>query len=162
MKNDYKIGIGFDIHRLTENKKLIIGGVEIPFKKGLLGHSDADVLTHAIIDAILGAAGLPDIGTCFPDNDNNYKNIDSLILLKKVFEKISELKFEIVNIDSNIIAQAPKMSPHIPEMKQKIAETISIKPTQISIKAKTMEMLDAVGKSEGISAQAVVLLQSKI
>ena len=159
MKNDYKIGIGFDIHRLAENRNLIIGGVEIPFEKGLLGHSDADVLVHAIIDAILGAAGLPDIGTCFPDNDDSYKNIDSLILLKKVHEKISELNFEIVNIDSNIIAQAPKMAPYIQEMKQKISETISIDTTQISIKAKTMEMLDSVGKGEGISAQAVVLLK---
>lgn len=159
MKNDYKIGIGFDIHRLAENRNLIIGGVEIPFEKGLLGHSDADVLVHAIIDAILGAAGLPDIGTCFPDNDDSYKNIDSLILLKKVHEKILELNFEIVNIDSNIIAQAPKMAPYIQEMKQKISETISIDTTQISIKAKTMEMLDSVGKGEGISAQAVVLLK---
>ena len=162
VNNNYKIGLGFDIHRLSENRKLIIGGVEIPYEKGLLGHSDADVLTHAIIDAILGAAGLPDIGTCFPDDNKNYKNINSLLLLKQVIEKVSELNYEIVNIDTNIIAQAPKMAPFIPQMKQQLSETILIAEDRISIKAKTMEMLDAVGRGDGISAQAIVLLTKKV
>lgn len=156
-----RIGIGFDIHKLVEGRKLIIGGVEIPHNKGLLGHSDADVLVHAIIDAMLGAVGLPDIGTCFPDNDNTYKNIDSLILLKKVYEKIRNKNYEIINIDSNIIAQEPKMMPYIEKMKNKLSDVLEISTEIISIKAKTMEGLDAVGNKEAISSQAVILLKQR-
>lgn len=155
-----KIGIGYDLHQLVEGRKLIIGGVEIPYEKGLLGHSDADVLAHAIIDALLGAAGLPDIGTLFPDTDSSYKDADSIELLKNVYSKIRELGYSIVNIDSNIIAQAPKMMPHIPKMKEilsKVLETDSI-----SIKAKTKEHLDSVGEGKAIEAQAVVLLKQVI
>ena len=159
MQCSLKIGTGFDIHRLVDGRKLIIGGVDIPYEKGLLGHSDADVLVHAVIDALLGALGLPDIGTCFPDDDNEYKDIDSLLLLKKVVEKMNEFKYKIVNLDSNIIAQAPKMAVYIPQMKQKLSEKLGVTLEQISIKAKTMEGLGPIGDNLAISAQAVVLLQ---
>ena len=152
-----KIGIGYDLHQLVEGRKLIIGGVEIPYEKGLLGHSDADVLAHAIIDALLGSAGLPDIGTLFPDTDNSYKDADSIELLKNVYSKIRELGYSIVNIDSNIIAQAPKMMPHIPKMKEILSKVL--KTDSISIKAKTKEHLDSVGEGKAIEAQAVVLLE---
>ena len=122
----FKVGIGYDIHRLVEERDLIIGGVKIPYEKGLLGHSDADVLVHAIIDALLGAAGLEDIGTLFPDTDPKYKNADSIKLLEQVLEKVSEKGFKINNIDSNIIAQAPKMMPYIPLMKEKLANVLNL------------------------------------
>ena len=153
----YKIGLGYDIHRLTEGRDLIIGGVKITHEKGLMGHSDADVLIHAIIDAMLGALGLCDIGTLFPDTDKKYKDIDSTILLKKVYDKITQKGWRISNIDSNIIAQEPKMMPYIPKMKEilyKILET-----EEISIKAKTNEKMDAVGQKLAIEAHAVVLLE---
>lgn len=153
----YKIGIGYDIHKLVESRKLIIGGINIPYEKGLLGHSDADVLIHAIIDAILGAANLPDIGTLFPDNDNQYKDINSCELLKKVISIIEDKAYKINNIDSNIIAQEPKMMPYIPLMKEKLSDIL--KTENISIKAKTKEHLDAVGNGEAIEAQAVVMLE---
>lgn len=158
MKLNYRIGIGYDIHKLTENRDLIIGGIKIPYEKGLFGHSDADVLIHAIIDAMLGALALSDIGTLFPDNKEEFKNISSVILLKKVYDLVIEKGYEINNIDSNIIAQEPKMMPHIPKMKKALAETLEIEEEQISIKAKTNEKMDAVGKLEAIEANSVVLL----
>ncbi len=158
MIQNYKIGIGYDIHRLEENRKLIIGGIEIPHEKGLFGHSDADVLVHAIIDALLGASGLPDIGTLFPDTDEKYKNANSINLLQNVVEKISEKGYKINNLDTNIIAQAPKMMIYIPKMKQVLAPVLNIDLNNISIKAKTKERLDSVGEKRAIEAQAVVLL----
>jgi len=157
----YKVGIGYDIHRLEQNRDLVIGGVKIPYEKGLFGHSDADVLIHAIIDALLGAAGLPDIGTLFPDTDEKYKGADSKILLREVCEKVKTNGFEIGNIDSNIIAQEPKMMPHIPKMKECLAKVCGLKTDDISIKAKTNEKMDAVGQSMAIEANAVVLLMRK-
>ncbi len=155
----YRIGTGYDIHKLIEGRDLIIGGVKITHEKGLLGHSDADVLIHALIDAMLGALALDDIGTLFPDTDANYKNIDSTILLKKVFELVKEKGYSIVNIDSNIIAQEPKMMPYIPKMKTALAKILEIEPQNISIKAKTKENLDAVGQKLAIEANAVILLE---
>ena len=155
----YRIGIGYDIHKLTTGRDLIIGGVKITHEKGLLGHSDADVLIHAIIDALLGALALNDIGTLFPDTDPKYKNIDSTILLKHVYELIREKDYEIENIDSNIIAQQPKMMPYIPKMKDVLCEILGLDLTSISIKAKTKEKLDAVGQELGIESNAVVLLK---
>ncbi len=155
----YRIGLGYDIHKLTEGRDLIIGGVKITHEKGLLGHSDADVLIHAIIDAMLGALALFDIGTLFPDTDKKYKDIESTILLEKVYEKISEKGWRIVNIDSNIIAQEPKMMPYIPKMKDVLCKILDIDPDELSIKAKTNENLDAVGQKLAIEAHAVVLLR---
>ncbi len=155
----YRIGLGYDIHKLTEGRDLIIGGVKITHEKGLLGHSDADVLIHAIIDAMLGALALSDIGTLFPDTDKKYKDIESTILLEKVYEKISEKGWQIVNIDSNIIAQEPKMMPYIPKMKKVLCKILEIEPDELSIKAKTNEHLDAVGQKLAIEAHAVVMLR---
>jgi len=158
MKQNFRIGTGYDIHQLVQNRALVIGGVKIPHNKGLLGHSDADVLTHAIIDALLGALALSDIGTLFPDNKEEFKNISSLILLEKVYDLILNKGYEINNIDSNIIAQEPKMMPYIPEMKKILAKTLRIEEDLISIKAKTNEKMDAVGELLAIEANAVVLL----
>ena len=160
MSKEYRIGTGYDIHRLVEGRELIIGGVKITHEKGLLGHSDADVLVHAIIDAMLGALALDDIGTLFPDTDPKYKNIDSIILLKHVYEIVKKEGYIINNIDSNIIAQNPKMMPYIPKMKEILANILNINPADISIKAKTKEKLDAVGESKAIEANAVVLLKT--
>ena len=157
----FRIGIGYDIHKLVEGRDLIVGGVKIPHEKGLLGHSDADVLIHAIIDALLGALALADIGTLFPDTDPKYKDINSVILLKNVYEKITQKGYEIVNLDSNIIAQKPKMMPHIPKMKTILAEVLNISQDDLSIKAKTKEELDAVGNQQAIEANSVVLLRRK-
>lgn len=157
----YRIGTGYDIHRLEDNRELIIGGVKIPYEKGLYGHSDADVLIHAIIDAMLGALALPDIGTLFPDTDEKYKGTSSVLLLEHVYNLIQEQGYEINNIDSNIIAQAPKMMPHIPEMKKVLANVLKIADIQIAIKAKTNEKMDAVGELRAIEANAVVLLSKK-
>ena len=156
---DYKVGIGYDIHKLVEGKNLIIGGVKITHEKGLLGHSDADVLIHAIIDGMLGALSLDDIGTLFPDTDAKYKDIDSTILLKKVYSLIQSKGYEIGNIDSNVIAQEPKMMPYIPKMKEGLAKILNISPQDISIKAKTKEKMDAVGQKLAIEANAIVLLK---
>ena len=158
MKQNFRIGTGYDIHQLVQNRALVIGGVKIPHNKGLLGHSDADVLTHAIIDALLGALALSDIGTLFPDNKEEFKNISSLILLEKVYDLVLNKGYEINNIDSNIIAQEPKMMPYIPEMKKILAKTLRIEEDLISIKAKTNEKMDAVGELLAIEANAVVLL----
>ncbi len=155
-----RIGMGYDVHRLTENRKCIIGGVEIPYEKGLLGHSDADVLLHAIMDALLGAAALGDIGKHFPDTDNAYKGISSLELLKRVGELLEEHTFLIENIDATIIAQAPKMRPHIDKMRENIAEVLGITISQVNVKATTEEGLGFTGSGEGISAQAICLLSS--
>lgn len=155
----YRVGIGYDIHKLTEGRDLTIGGVKITHEKGLLGHSDADVLVHAIIDAILGACALDDIGTLFPDNDKQYKDIDSTILLKKVCDLINQKNYKIVNIDSNIIAQEPKMMPYIPKMREVLAQIIGVSPSNLSIKAKTKEKLDAVGQKLAIEANAVALVE---
>ena len=155
----FKIGLGYDIHKLVEDRDLIIGGVKIPYEKGLLGHSDADVLIHAIIDALLGAANLADIGTLFPDTDPKYKDANSIMLLKNVIELVKEKGYKINNIDSNIIAQAPKRMPHIPEMKTTLAKAMDIDIESISIKAKTKEKLDSVGEKLAIETNAVVLLE---
>lgn len=155
----YRIGIGYDIHRLTEGRKLIIGGVEIPYEKGLLGHSDADVLTHAIIDALLGALALDDIGTLFPDTDPKYKDANSIILLENVCKLTEEEGYWISNLDTNIIAQTPKMMPHIPKIKEVLSNVLNLDKNDISIKAKTKEGLDSVGEKLAIEAQAVVLLE---
>lgn len=158
----YRIGVGYDIHKLIEGRDLIIGGVKITHEKGLLGHSDADVLIHALIDAMLGALALDDIGTLFPDTDPKYKNIDSTLLLKHVYELIQDKGYGIVNIDSNVIAQAPKMMPYIPKMKEVLCKILDISPDNLSIKAKTKEKMDAVGQKLAIEANAVVLLQKRI
>ena len=155
----FRIGIGYDIHQLTTGRDLIIGGVKITHEKGLLGHSDADVLIHAIIDAMLGALALSDIGTLFPDTDKKYKDADSTILLKKVYEKISDMGWKIVNIDSNIIAQEPKMMPYIPKMKDVLCDILDLKHDELSIKAKTNEHLDAVGQKLAIESNAVIMLK---
>lgn len=155
----FKVGLGYDIHKLVEDRDLIIGGVKITHEMGLLGHSDADVLVHAIIDALLGAAGLDDIGTLFPDTDPKYKNADSILLLKQVYELVINKGYRINNIDSNIIAQAPKMMPYIPKMKEILAKALKLNQDNISIKAKTKEKLDAVGEKLAIEANAVILLE---
>ncbi len=154
----YRIGLGYDIHKLTEGRDLIIGGVKITHEKGLLGHSDADVLIHAIIDALLGALALSDIGTLFPDTDSKYKNADSVVLLKNVYERILEKGYKISNLDSNIIAQNPRMMPYIPKMKDVLSKVLNINLEQISIKAKTKEKMDSVGQGLAIESNAIVML----
>ncbi len=153
-----RIGIGNDIHRLVEGRKLILGGVEIPFDKGLLGHSDADSLTHAICDALLGAAALGDIGTHFSDRDPQWKGADSLQLLRRVGAMLSETGWRIVNIDATIMAERPKMMPHLPAMKLNLAAALDLDVSCLSLKAKTNEGLDAVGRGEAIAAQAITLI----
>ena len=155
-----RIGTGYDVHRLGENRKLIIGGVEIPYEKGLVGHSDADVLLHAIMDALLGAAALGDIGALFPDSDPAYLGISSLLLLKRVGEVLTEHAFLVENVDSTIIAQAPKMRPYIDEMRKNIAEALGIDISCVSVKATTEEGLGFTGSGEGIAAQAAAMLSS--
>ena len=155
---DIRIGQGFDVHAFAENRKLIIGGVEILHERGLMGHSDADVLLHAICDALLGAAGLGDIGRHYPDNDAKFKDIDSRELLRDVCEQILELGWRVGNVDATIIAQAPKMSPHIPDMEANIADDLEIALDQVNVKATTTERLGFAGRGEGIAAQAVCLL----
>lgn len=150
--------MGYDIHRLEDNRALIIGGVKIPYEKGLLGHSDADILVHAIIDAILGALSLPDIGTLFPDTAPEYEGADSIELLKKVCEMMREKGYKVNNLDSNIIAQSPKVMPYIPQMKNILSSVLQTDIDNISVKAKTKEHLDAVGEKRAIEAQAVVML----
>ena len=156
-----KIGFGYDVHRLAEDRKLILGGVEVPFEKGLLGHSDADVLLHAIVDALLGAAGLGDIGRYFPDTDPAYKGISSIKLLSNVYELLKGKGLEIVNIDSTIVAQKPKLAEYIPAMAGNIAQTLNCNQTQINVKAKTEEGLGFTGSGEGIKAYAVALIQAR-
>lgn len=153
-----RVGIGYDVHALVDNRKLIIGGVEIPFEKGLKGHSDADVLIHAIMDSLLGAMGLGDIGGMFPDSDNQYKDIDSRILLRKVSVLMKEKKYKIGNVDAVIIAQKPKMSYYIEQMKKNISEDLDVSINKINIKATTTEYLGFEGRGEGIASQAICLL----
>jgi 2-C-methyl-D-erythritol 2,4-cyclodiphosphate synthase len=153
-----RIGQGFDVHQLIAGRKLVIGGVDIPYEKGLLGHSDADVLLHAICDALLGAAALGDIGRHFADTDAQYKNIDSRILLREVARMVTNEGFRIGNVDATIIAQAPKMAPHIPHMVENIAADLGVAMNIINVKATTTEKLGYTGRGEGIAAQAVALL----
>jgi 2-C-methyl-D-erythritol 2,4-cyclodiphosphate synthase len=157
-----RIGQGFDVHQLVEGRKLIIGGVVIPYEKGLLGHSDADVLLHAICDALLGAAALGDIGKHFSDTDPRYKNIDSRLLLQNVCRLLEQHGYKVTNIDATIIAQAPKMSPHIPAMITNIAQDLRMRPGDVNVKAKTAERLGPVGRGEGIEAEAVCLLTGSL
>ncbi len=154
-----RIGHGYDVHKLKKGRKLIIGGVDIPYKKGLLGHSDADVLLHAISDALLGAAALGDIGKHFPPSDEQYKNIDSRILLKKVAELLNNNGYKVQNVDATILAEKPKMLPFINEMRQNIANDLGLELDQISVKATTEEGLGFTGKGKGIAAHAVCLIQ---
>lgn len=155
-----RVGMGYDVHRLVEDRDLIMGGVTIPYEKGLLGHSDADVLLHAISDALLGAAALGDIGKHFPDSDPAYKGISSMILLEKVGALLEEKGFLIENIDATIIAQAPKMRPYIDNMRENIAKALDVEISQINVKATTEEGLGFTGTGEGISAQAICMLTS--
>jgi 2-C-methyl-D-erythritol 2,4-cyclodiphosphate synthase len=156
--NNFRIGQGFDVHKFSEDRDLFIGGVKIPFEKGLLGHSDADVLLHAICDAMLGALALGDIGIHFPDTDQSYKNIDSKILLNNVYTLIKSKGYEIGNIDSTLLLQRPKISSFIPKMIEVISNLMSIDKEQVSIKATTTEKLGFVGREEGVAAMATVLL----
>ncbi|MGO8754740.1 MAG: 2-C-methyl-D-erythritol 2,4-cyclodiphosphate synthase [Gallionellaceae bacterium] len=153
-----RVGQGFDVHQLVAGRKLIIGGVEIPFDKGLLGHSDADVLLHAICDALLGAAALGDIGRHFADTDAKFNNIDSRILLREVARLVANAGFRVGNVDATIIAQAPKMAPHIPRMAENIASDLGVALNAVNVKATTTEKLGYTGRGEGIAAQAVALL----
>lgn len=155
-----RIGSGYDVHKLVEGRKLIIGGVEIPHRLGLLGHSDADVLLHAVMDALLGAAGLGDIGKHFPDTDETYRGVSSMKLLERVSQLIAEQGYVVGNIDATVIAQKPKLRPYISLMEQKIAEGLAISVEQVNIKATTEECLGFTGREEGISSHAVCLLES--
>jgi 2-C-methyl-D-erythritol 2,4-cyclodiphosphate synthase len=154
-----RIGQGFDVHALVPGRKLIVGGVEIPFDRGLEGHSDADVLLHAIADALLGAAALGDIGRHFPDTDPAYRGADSRALLRAAMAKVSAAGFAVANVDATIIAQAPKMAPHIPAMVSHVAADLGVDPGRVNVKAKTTERLGFAGRGEGIAAEAVVLLE---
>ena len=153
-----RVGLGYDVHRLVPDRALILGGVEIPYEKGLLGHSDADVLLHAIMDAMLGAAAMGDIGKHFPDTDPKYEGASSLELLKRVGELLEEELYVVENIDATIIAQKPKMAPHIPQMRANMAKAMGIDESQLNIKATTEEKLGFTGREEGIASQAICLL----
>ena len=154
-----RVGQGFDVHALVAGRKLVIGGVTIPFEKGLEGHSDADVLLHAITDALLGAAGLGDIGRHFPDSDQRYKDVDSRLLMREAATRVRAAGYKVVNVDSTIIAQSPRMAPHIPEMVGNIATDLGIDVHCANVKAKTTEHLGCIGRGEGIAAQAVAMLE---
>ena len=154
-----RIGHGYDVHRLTEGRRLILGGVDIPWEKGLLGHSDADVLTHAVMDALLGAAGLGDIGQHFPDTDPAYAGADSLKLLAYVVALLRERGFTVGNVDATVLAQRPKLAPHIPQMRDNLARTMEVGPEQVNVKATTEEGLGFTGSGEGMAAHAVALIE---
>ena len=156
-----RVGHGYDVHRLVENRKLILGGVEIPWEKGLLGHSDADVLTHALMDALLGAAALGDIGHLFPDRDPAYEGADSIELLKAVMDRLDEAGWKLGNADVTVIAQKPKLAPHIPAMRERLAKAMRAEIHQVSVKATTEENLGFTGEGLGIAAHAVVLIEEK-
>ena len=156
-----RIGCGYDVHRLTEGRKLILGGVEIPWERGLLGHSDADVLTHAVMDALLGAVALGDIGKHFPDTDPAYAGADSLNLLEHVVRLLGEQGFSVGNVDATILAQRPKLAPYIPDMRENLARAIGVKPSQVNVKATTEEGLGFTGAEEGIAAHAVALIERR-
>ena len=153
-----RIGHGYDVHRLVEGRALVLGGVHIPFEKGLLGHSDADVLTHAVMDALLGAAAMGDIGKLFPDSDEAYKGADSLLLAKEVMKRLREAGYEVGNIDATVVAQAPKLSPFIPTMRKNLANALGVPTDAVSVKATTEEHLGFTGEGLGIAAHAVCLL----
>ena len=154
-----RIGHGYDVHRLTEGRPLILGGVHIPYERGLLGHSDADVLAHAVMDALLGAAALGDIGGLFPDSDERWRGADSLRLLEQVTTHLTDNGWEIGNVDATVLAQAPKLAPHIPEMRQKLAAAMGVDVSQVSVKATTEEHLGFTGDSSGMACHAVCLLE---
>ncbi len=156
-----RIGHGYDVHRLVPDRKLILGGVEIPWELGLLGHSDADVLLHAVMDALLGAAALRDIGNLFPDNDPRYKGISSMLLLREVYEKLREKGYTVGNVDVTVIAQRPKLKEHIPTMIRNIAETLEICEDRVNVKATTEEHLGFTGRGEGMACHAVCLLKER-
>ena len=153
-----RIGHGYDVHRLTEGRRLILGGVEVPYEKGLLGHSDADVLTHAVMDALLGAAALGDIGKLFPDTDAAYAGISSILLLERVAERLREAGYAVVNLDATVLAQAPKLAPYRERMRENLARALSLDASRVSVKATTEEGLGFTGSGEGIAAHAVCLL----
>ena len=157
-----RVGHGYDVHKLVENRRLIIGGVDIPYEKGLLGHSDADVLVHAVMDSLLGAAALGDIGTHFPDNDPLYEGADSILLLKKVCTILKERGYSVGNIDATVIAQKPKLKPFIPQMRKTLAEAMNIAEDSVSVKATTEEKLGFTGRLEGISAHCVALIYKEV
>ncbi|MCI9472463.1 MAG: 2-C-methyl-D-erythritol 2,4-cyclodiphosphate synthase [Flavonifractor sp.] len=154
-----RIGHGYDVHRLTEGRRLVLGGVEIPFEKGLLGHSDADVLVHAVMDALLGAAGLGDIGGLFPDTDPAFAGISSLTLLDQVMDRLGAASFRVGNVDATLLAQRPKLAPHIPQMRAKLAAHLGVDPARVNVKATTEEGLGFTGTGEGIAAHSVCLLE---
>ncbi len=158
----FRIGHGYDVHRLVENRALILGGVTVPYEKGLLGHSDADVLAHAVADALLGAAALGDIGGMFPDTDDRYAGADSLVLLKEVIREVKKAGFVPVNIDATVLAQAPKLKPYILRMRERLAEACSVDVNAVSVKATTEEGLGFTGSGEGIAAHAVCLLERNV
>ena len=155
-----RVGIGYDYHRLEAGRKLVLGGVEIPFSKGLAGHSDGDVLTHAVCDALLGAAGLGDLGQHFPDTDPQWKDASSLTLLAQVVERLRAKGLRVAQVDSVVIAEAPKLAPHFARMRETLARTLGVEPALVNVKAKTTEGLEAVGRGEAMAAQAIVVLES--
>lgn len=155
-----RIGHGYDVHQFAEDRKCIIGGVEIPYEKGLLGHSDADVLLHAVSDALLGAAALGDIGGMFPDNDDNFLGADSLILLKQVVARLKDNGYKVGNVDATVVAQAPKMAPYIADMRKNIADACEVELSAVNVKATTEEHLGFTGRKEGVSAHAVALIET--
>lgn len=154
-----RIGNGYDVHKLVEGRDLILGGVKVPYEKGLLGHSDADVLAHAVIDAIIGALGIGDIGTHFPDTDEKYKGADSLVLLKRTGEMAREMGYRIVNIDSIVVAQKPKLLPYIKQMRENMANVLGMEPADVNVKAKTEEKLGFTGNLEGMKSYAVCIIE---
>ncbi len=156
--DDIRIGHGYDVHRFAEGRDLILGGVKIPYEAGLLGHSDADVLVHAVMDSVIGALALGDIGKLFPDNDDSYLNIDSRILARRVYTLITDMGYKLSNIDCTVIAQAPKLSPYITQMRENIASDLHVDISRVSVKATTEEKLGFTGRKEGISAHAVCIL----
>ena len=158
MNESIRVGIGYDLHRLAEGRKLVLAGVEIPFEKGLLGHSDSDVLAHALCDALLGAAALGDIGTHFPDTDERWKGASSLDLLAQVVEMIAQLGYRVANVDAIVMAERPRLRPHIELMRERLASTLQIDIDRVSVKAKTGEGLEAIGRGEAMAAHAVALL----
>jgi 2-C-methyl-D-erythritol 2,4-cyclodiphosphate synthase len=157
----YRIGMGYDVHPFAERRPLILGGMTIPYHQGLAGHSDADCLVHAICDALLGAISAGDLGRHFPDSDPRYKDVESLLLLKKVVEMVERKGFRIANIDATIVAQAPQLAPYRPQMEEKIAQTVSVERGQVNVKATTTEGLGSIGRGEGIAAYAVVLVEKR-
>ena len=156
-----RIGHGYDVHKLVEGRKLILGGIEVPYEKGLLGHSDADVLTHALMDALLGAAALGDIGKLFPDNDPDYAGADSVELLKKVCAVVAKAGYRVGNVDCTVIAQRPKLAPYIPAMREKLAKAMGVDVSRVSVKATTEEHLGFTGEGLGIAAHSVALLEEQ-